>query len=55
VAVAVAFTWFAPAHNVNTTPLIGVSNHQLVIRTTGAITLIPFSAVGTVTPVTVCG
>jgi hypothetical protein len=69
VAAAVAFTWFAPAHDASTTPLVqvtgpsgqscgelvGASNRQLVIRTTTATTLIPLSAVDTITPVTVCG
>jgi hypothetical protein len=69
VAAAVAFTWFAPAHEASTTTLVqvtgpsgqscgelvGVSNRQLVIRTTTTTTLIPLSAVGTITPVTVCG
>jgi hypothetical protein len=69
VAAAVAFTWFAPAHDASTTPLVqvtgpsgqscgelvGASNRQLVTRTTTATTLIPLSAVDTITPVTVCG
>lgn len=70
VAAAVAFTWFAPARDAGTTPLvrvmspsgqscgqlIGVSNHQMIIRTmSGAIILVPLSAIDTVTPVRACG
>jgi hypothetical protein len=69
IAAAVAFTWFAPSDDASTTQLVrivspsgqscgelvGVSNRQLVIRTTISITFIPFSAVYTVTPVSTCG
>lgn len=69
VATAVAFTWFAPARDASTTPLVqvtgpsghscgelvGASGRQLVIRTTTAAALIPLSAIDTITPVNVCG
>ena len=68
VATAVAFTWFAPSHDVSTTPLVQVAgpfghscgelvsatNRRLVIRTTTTTTLISLSDVDTITPVTVC-
>lgn len=69
VAAAVALTWFAPGRTDSTTPLVrivdtsgqscgklvGVASHQLVLRTTSALTLIPLSSVTTVTPVKACG
>jgi hypothetical protein len=69
VAAAVAFTWFAPARDASASPLVqvtgpsgqscgelvGASKRQLVIRTTAATTLIPLSAVDTITPVRACG
>src|SRR5689334_8910077 len=67
-ASAVGFTWFAPAHGTSPTQLVqvtgpfgrscgelvGASNRQLVIRAP-ATTLIPLSAVDTITPVMACG
>jgi hypothetical protein len=69
VATAVAFAWFAPARDASPTPLVrvtgpsehacgelvGVSDSQLVIRTASATTMIPLSAIDTITPVMVCG
>lgn len=69
VATAVAFTWFAPARDASTTPLVrvigpsgqscgelvGAADRQLVIRTATATTLIPLAAVNTITTVTACG
>lgn len=68
VAAAVAFTWFAPTRHTDIAPLVqvtgssrqscgelvGVSDDRLVIRTTSEVTLIPLSAVDTVTPVAAC-
>jgi hypothetical protein len=68
VAAAVAFTWFAPAHDASSRPLVqvtgrsvqscgelvGASNRQLIIQTASATTLIPLSAIDTITQVTVC-
>lgn len=68
VAAAVALTWFGPASG-TTTPLVqvtestgqqscgvllGVSKHELILRSTAAPTLIPLSAVDAISPVTGC-
>jgi hypothetical protein len=69
VAAAVAFTWFAPTQNTDIIPvvqitespnqycgeLVGASDRQLVIRANNAITVIPLSAIKTITPVIDCG
>jgi len=67
VAIAIAFTWFAPSPDA--TPLvqvtdytgqqscgklIGVTAHQLLIRSTVGPILIPLSTVDVLTPVTAC-
>jgi hypothetical protein len=68
VAIAVAFTWFGPAPG-PTTPLVlvtestgqqscgallGVSKHELILRSTAVPTLVPLSAVDAITLVTAC-
>jgi hypothetical protein len=68
VTAAVAFTWFAPTRNADAAPLVqvtgpsrqfcgeffGVSDDQLVIRTTSNVALIPLSTVDSITPVLTC-
>ena len=67
VAVAVAITWFAPAQNPATTPLvqvtettgqacgglIGETSHEVIL--TAPATLIPLTSILAITPVTACG
>lgn len=67
VALAVGITWLAPAHDTITplvevtTPtaqpcgeLIGATQHELILRTPTAATLLPLSTVVTITPVATC-
>ncbi len=68
VAAAVAFTWFGPTPG-STAPLVqvtestgqqscgallGVSEHELVLRGTAAPVMVPLSAVDAIKPVTAC-
>lgn len=67
VALAVGITWLAPAQDTTTplvqvtTPtaqpcgeLVGAAQHELVLRTATATTLLPLATVVTITPVTSC-